>query len=117
MTHFIRTFLALVLVLGLAAMTISTASAGDPQIEAAQRQGVVGERIDGYLGIVSGNVDPALMRKVNEINNKRRALFDQMALDTGTTTAQVARVSGEKQVARAETGEFVMRDNGSWTQK
>ncbi len=117
MTPFIRAFLAMAFILGAAAMTTSTASAGDPQIEAAQKQGVVGERIDGYLGIVSGNVDPALRRKVNEINNKRRALFDRMARDTGTTTAQVARISGEKQVARAKAGEFVMRDNGTWTKK
>jgi len=121
MTLFIRSFLALIFLAGLAAITSSPASAGDPQIEAAQKQGVVGERIDGYLGIVSGNVDPALLRKVlrkvNEINNKRRALFDRTAQNTGTTTAQVARISGEKQVGRAEAGEFVMRGDGRWAKK
>ncbi len=117
MTLFIRSFLALIFLAGLAAITSSPASAGDPQIEAAQKQGVVGERIDGYLGIVSGNVDPALLRKVNEINNKRRALFDRTAHNTGTTTAQVARISGEKQVDRAGAGEFVMRGDGRWVKK
>jgi len=117
MTFFIRSFLALVVVAALSAITTSPAFAGDPQIEAAQQQGVVGERIDGYLGVVSGNVDPALLRKVNEINNKRRALFDRTALNTGTTTAQVAHISGEKQIARAQAGEFVMRADGRWTKK
>ena len=117
MTLFIRSILALIMIAGLAALATSPASAGDPQIEDAQKQGVVGERIDGYLGIVDGNVDPSLRRKVNEINNKRRALFDQTAQNTGTTTAQVARISGEKQIARAAGGEFVMREDGRWTRK
>lgn len=117
MSIFIRICLALLLIAGFAALSSGSASAGDPEIEAAQQQGVVGERIDGYLGIVGGNVDPALKRKVNEINNKRRALFDQTARETGTATAQVARISGEKQIARAAKGEYVMRDNGVWTRK
>ena len=117
MPYFIRACLALIMMAGLAALTTAPASAGDPQIEAAQAQGVVGERIDGYLGIVSGNVDPALLRKLNEINNMRRALYDQTARNTGTTTAQVARVTGEKQVAKARPGEYVMLDDGGWTQK
>lgn len=117
MSFLVRTLLGVVLLASLAAALTRPASAGDPQIEAAQTQGVVGERIDGYLGIVSGNVDPALMRKVNEINNKRRALYDQTARDTGTTTAQVARIAGEKQIAKANPGEFIMNEDGAWVQK
>ncbi len=117
MTLFIRTCLTLFMLAGLAGLVTPPASAGDPQIEAAQGQGVVGERIDGYLGIVDGNVDPALRRKLNEINNMRRALYDRTARDTGTTTAQVARVTGEKQIAKAGPGEYVMLEDGGWTQK
>lgn len=116
MSFLIRTLLGIGLLASLALVSARSASAGDPQIEAAQEQGVVGERIDGYLGIVSGTVDPALMRKVNEINNKRRALYDEIAASTGTTTAQVARVTGEKQTAKAKSGEYVMLADGVWTQ-
>lgn len=117
MTVFIRTLIAIIAISGLALTMATPASAGDPQVDAAQRQGVIGERIDGYLGVVSGNVEPALLRKVNEINNKRRALYDDTARRTGTTTAQVARLTGEKQIAKAARGEYVMGENGSWTQK
>ncbi len=117
MTVFFRALIAVAAIAGLAVGMASQASAGDPQIEAAQKQGVVGERIDGYLGVVSGNVDPALMRKVNEINNKRRAVYDATARRTGTTVAQVARITGEKQISKAQSGEFVMRDDGRWTKK
>jgi uncharacterized protein YdbL (DUF1318 family) len=117
MTMIFRTLIAIIAVSGLALSLAPAASAGDPQIEEAQRQGVIGERIDGYLGVVSGNVDPALMRKMNEINNMRRALYDDISRRTGTSPAQVARLTGEKQIAKAKAGEFVMRENGRWTKK
>ncbi len=117
MTFIYRALIAIALIVGFATLHSGTASAGDPQIEEAQRQGVIGERIDGYLGVVSGNVDPALLRKLNEINNKRRALYEQTAQRTGTTIAQVARVTGEKQVSNAAPGEYVMGADGVWVRK
>lgn len=117
MTNFFRLIAAIALVLGAASMLAGQAHAGDPEIEAAKDQGVVGERIDGFLGIVNGGADPALVRLVNDINNKRRAVYDDTAGKTGTTMEQVARVTGEKQIARADSGEFYMDDTGSWKQK
>lgn len=92
------------------------ANAGDPQIEAAIEAGNVGERIDGYLGVV-GSADPAIVRKVNEINNKRRAVYERLAGEKGVTAAQVARIAGEKQIERARAGSFIMKDDGSWRRK
>lgn len=117
MTFLLRALISIIAVAGVSALLAGPAKAGDPQIETAQKQGVVGERIDGYLGIVGGNADPALVRKVNEINNKRRALYDKLARDTGTTTQQVARLTGEKQIAKAAGGEYIMGQNGVWTKK
>ncbi|WP_300377155.1 YdbL family protein [Henriciella sp.] len=117
MTLFIRAILALAIAIGAASMLTSPANAADPQIEAAKQQGVVGERIDGYLGIVEGGADASLMRRVQDINNKRRAAYDQLAKQTNTTTEQVARVTGEKLIAQASKGEYIMNDSGSWKQK
>ncbi|MEL6244412.1 MAG: YdbL family protein [Pseudomonadota bacterium] len=92
------------------------AHAGDPQIDAAKAQGVVGERIDGYLGVI-GSADASVRRKVDEINNRRRAVYSDLAEQTGTTVAQVARVTGEKQIAGAVRGEMIMDESGSWKKK
>lgn len=99
-----------------AVLAAPEASAGDPQIDAAKSQGVVGERIDGYLGIV-GSADASLRRKVQEVNAKRRALYDRLASNTGTSPAQVARVTGEKQIAAARSGEYIMDQTGRWTRR
>lgn len=117
MPLFIRAVLALAIIFGTASILSQPASAADPQIEAAKQQGVIGERIDGYLGVVEGGADASLMRRVQDINNKRRAAYDDLAKQTNTTTEQVARVTGEKLIAQASEGEYIMDDSGSWKQK
>lgn len=93
-----------------------SAAAGDPTIDAAIEAGEIGERIDGFLGVVRG-ADAQTMRKVQEVNNKRRALYEQLAEQTGTTVAQVARVTGEKQIAKLRSGQRYMDETGVWQTK
>lgn len=117
MVSFFRKLVAAVLIAGAAIAFSAPASAGDPQIDAAKAQGIVGERIDGYLGIVDASADASLTRKVQDINNKRRAAYDDLASQTNTTPQQVARVTGEKLVSEAAPGEYIMDDSGTWKQK
>jgi uncharacterized protein YdbL (DUF1318 family) len=92
------------------------ASAGDPVIDAAIASGEVGERIDGYLGVV-GTADATVTRKVQDINNRRRAVYEQTAKDNKTTVQIVAQLAGEKQIAKLAPGQFYMDDSGSWQSK
>jgi uncharacterized protein len=93
-----------------------TASAGDPVIDAAISSGTVGERIDGYLGVV-GTADATTVRKVQDINNRRRAVYEQTARDNNTTVQIVAQLAGEKLIAKLEPGQFYMDDSGIWQSK
>jgi len=103
--------------LALAAFAFApAASAGDPQIEAAIAAGEVGERIDGYLGVV-GSADAAIVRKVQDINNRRRAVYEQTARDNNTTVQIVAQLAGEKQIAKLQAGQFYMDASGTWQSK
>ncbi|MBA4225872.1 MAG: DUF1318 domain-containing protein [Hyphomonas sp.] len=116
MTTFRTLILGLVLLFG--GVTVTQAYAqGNAQMETARSTGVIGERIDGYLGVV-GSADAEIVRKVQDINNRRRALYEKTAAETGTTVQQVARIAGEKQLAeRVQPGEFYMDESGSWKQK
>ena len=101
---------------GLSAVS-GKANAQGTEIEAAKAEGVVGEQIDGYLGI-RGAVDASVRRLVNEINVKRRAAYEELAASTpGITVEQVARVTGEKQIERADVGEYYADEAGQWVQK
>jgi uncharacterized protein YdbL (DUF1318 family) len=103
--------------LALAAFAFApAASAGDPVIDAAISSGTVGERIDGYLGVV-GTADATTVRKVQDINNRRRAVYEQTARDNNTTVQIVAQLAGEKQIAKLKPGQFYMNDSGVWQSK
>lgn len=113
-------FMAMLVAGGVAAAALAApaASAQGSQIEAAKQAGIVGERIDGYLGIVEdGAVDASLRRQINEINAKRRAVYDEVAEENSATVEQVARLTGEKQIARAPAGQYVMDETGNWVRK
>lgn len=116
MTTFRTLILGLVLLFGGVAVTQAYAQ-GNSQIETARSTGVIGERIDGYLGVV-GSADAEIVRQVQDINNRRRALYEKTAAETGTTVQQVARIAGEKQLAeRVKPGEYYMDASGSWKKK
>ncbi len=104
-------------VFAIASFAVAPAAyAGDPVIDAAIDAGQVGETIDGLLGVV-GSADPALVRKEHEINNRRSAKYAEVAAQTGTTPPQVARLTGEKQIAKLDAGEYYMDQSGVWKRK
>jgi len=96
-----------------------TAYAGDPVIDAAKARGVIGERMDGYLGFVveGSEIDVAVRRKVNEVNAGRRALYERTARDTNTTIEQVGIVTGQKQISGLPSGQYYMNQTGQWIRK
>jgi len=112
----LRTFLVALGIAFAAFAFAPSASAGDPQIDAAIAAGIVGERIDGRLGVV-GTAEAALVRKVQDINNRRAAVYAETAASTGTTLEQVARIAGEKQIAKLKPGEYYMDESGTWQRK
>lgn len=118
---FLRVVIMALITLGTAAAITATsqkAVAQDSQLDAAKAAGVIGEQIDGYIGFVNnGAVDASLQRRVNELNARRRAAYDELAAETGTTPAQVARITGEKQIERALSGQFYMNASGVWVRK
>lgn len=94
-----------------------SAHAADPAIERAIANGVVGERADGFLGLVKGSADAEVQRKVNEVNVKRRSLYERLSRETGTTVQQVGIITGEKQIAKAAAGTYYMNSGGKWVKK
>lgn len=111
----IRTFFAALALALSSLMFAPMASAGDPQIDAAKDRGIVGEQLDGYLGFVKlDGAEPSLKRKVDEINAKRRALYQQLANESGASPAQVAMVTGEKQIKKAAPDAMVVDVSGAW---
>ncbi|WP_198045969.1 YdbL family protein [Novosphingobium aquimarinum] len=102
---------------GAIALTMATlagpALARDPAYEAARSAGQVGEKMDGYLGIVGGG-SADLRRIVDDINIKRKAVYAQKAQQQHATVEEYAFTSGCLLISQTSQGEKYQAPDGSW---
>lgn len=100
----------------LAAMVLGAAITAPPAIAGpvndAKAAGLVGERPDGYLGVVK----PGAEGLVNQANARRRAEYQAIAKKRGTGLAAVESVAGGKRMAASPPGTFVF-SGGKWVRK
>jgi hypothetical protein len=101
-------------VLGLA-LAIASAQAG--ALEDAKAAGLVGERIDGYLGVVDSGAPASVKSLVDQINAERQAKYAEIAQKQGAPVEAVAQIAGKKLIERAAPGEYVMGANSQWQRK
>ena len=85
----------------------------DPAYDAARSSGQVGEKMDGYLGIVGAGT-PELQRMVNDINIKRRAVYAEKAQQANATLEEYALTAGCIAIARTVPGEKYQAPDGTW---
>ena len=107
-----RRLIALVVVLGCVA-------GGQPlfalSLDEAKSQGLVGEKTNGYLGVVvPGNAEAAALAK--EINQKRRQAYEEIARRDGENLAAVETIAGEKAIQKTKPGNYV-EGPGGWVKK
>ena len=85
----------------------------DPAYEAARQAGTVGEKPDGYLGVVGG-ADASVRKLVDDLNIKRRALYAQKAQAANATLEEYALTAGCLAISRTAPGEKYMTPQGAW---
>jgi len=87
-------------------------------VDSAKAKGVIGETIAGYLAETgSGSISAAERAAMNEINIGRKSIYTRKARAENLQVEVVAAVFGEKQIAKAKSGEKVMDSSGSWRTK
>jgi uncharacterized protein len=98
----------------IAALLLFTApAAAQEAVVAARSQGLVGERYDGYLGVV-GTIPPGLRSQVGAINIKRRALFADLAARRGVSAQDVGVAAACALLARVAVGEAYALADEQW---
>lgn len=108
---------AIVLMLCLAGLGLSALPAAAQSVDEAKAAGQIGERIDGYLGVVDANAPERVRALVDRVNAQRRAKYAEIAKERGTPVAAVAQIAGTKLIERAPEGQYVLGANGRWRQK
>jgi uncharacterized protein len=78
----------------------------------AKAAGQVGERLDGYLGLVSPTASAEVKSLVNDINAQRRMEYQRIAAKNGVPEDQVARLTARKVIDQAAPGQFVETPSG-----
>jgi hypothetical protein len=86
-------------------------------LDAAKRDGLLGERADGYVGVVLAEPAAELQALADDVNARRRAAYQEIARQNGTSIDAVAALAGRKLVERAPSGQWVTDASGRWYQK
>lgn len=102
---------ALALSLSVGVMPAAAASLAE-----AKSAGQVGERMDGYLGLVTPNAPTDVKALVSDINAQRRMEYQRIAAKNGVPEDQVARLTARKVIDQAAPGQYVETPSG-WQQR
>ncbi len=91
-------------------------------LDEAREQGLVGEDSTGYVAAVSASPTQAVQALVTEVNEKRRAVYEQVAKQTSTssdpvTADQVARIGAPKLFEKAAPGTYLRAPGHGWQKK
>jgi uncharacterized protein YdbL (DUF1318 family) len=84
-------------------------------VEEAKTRGLVGEKANGYLGVVNPGSQEA-QSLTNEVNKKRRQAYEDIAARNRTQLDAVEALAGEKAIQNTKAGNFV-EGPGGWTRK
>jgi uncharacterized protein YdbL (DUF1318 family) len=100
------------MVLALAGVSSPAWADRDPAYAAARSAGQVGEKTDGYLGVVGGGGD--VRGLVDKINIQRRANYTDRAKAQNATVEEYAFTQGCMLIQRTAPGEKYQAPDGSW---
>ena len=98
--------------LAVAALATAQMSAGQAVAE-AKANGLVGERYDGYVGLVR-DIGPQLRHQIQAINIRRRSLYSQLATSRGVTLQEVGITAACQLLGTVGVGEYYAFADGTW---
>ncbi|MEM7446138.1 MAG: YdbL family protein [Pseudomonadota bacterium] len=113
MSLFARSIMASLLLALVSITGVDMAQAGP--LDDAKAAGVIGEKVDGYVGAVTR--DASVQGLIDEINAGRKAKYAEIASKRGAPVEAVAAIAGRKLIERTPAGQFVMDSDGQWKQK
>jgi uncharacterized protein YdbL (DUF1318 family) len=85
------------------------------ELSDAKQQGLVGERMNGLLGVVETFQEAKEL--VNSINAQRLAVYKKIAEKNAMTIDQVSVLAGEKAIKKTPQGQYIQNAAGQWVIK
>ncbi len=78
----------------------------------AKAAGLIGEQMNGYLGLVNANAAADVKALVNSINAQRQAEYQRIAAKNGVPVDEVAKLTAQKVIGQAGPGHYVQTPSG-----
>jgi len=103
----------LAMLISMMAVSVAVAS----PLTQPKADGLIGEQVNGYIGLVSKDVPADIINLVNEVNAKRRAGYKRIAAEQGTLLMDVEKVAGNKAIEKTLPGNFIRDASGAWRRK
>ncbi len=84
-------------------------------LDEAKAKGLIGEKLNGYLGAVNpSNAEAQAL--IEDVNQKRRQAYEDIAKRNRTNVKVVETLAGEKAVQNTKPGNFV-EEPGGWVKR
>jgi len=100
-----------------AALMMASLAVGAMDLQQAKEAGWIGEKRDGYLGVVSASAPADARKLVDEVNRLRRQNYEGIAAKNKLDLKTVEQLAAEKAIQKTEPGHYVQNADGSWTRK
>ena len=101
----------LLLILGFLG-SFAAGPAAAQSLDDLRASGAVGERYDGYAVAR----DPGAESVVQQVNRKRRKIYEERAAAQGATSDQVGALYAPQIMGKAPPGTWFLEKNGQWRQ-
>lgn len=88
-----------------------------PRINELKKQGQIGENRNGFLAVVREKLGAADQNLLEAENADRKAVYAAIARQQGTSSELVGQLRAKKIYEQANSGEFLMKEDGSWGQR
>lgn len=87
----------------------------DGSLDEAKAKGLVGEKSNGYLGAMNPS-DAEAQEMIEDVNQKRRQIYEDIAERSRTTVQAVETLAGEKAIRNTKPGNLI-EGPGGWIKK
>lgn len=86
-------------------------------LDEAKAAGLIGEKSDGYIGLVQPDAPEAVVELVRSVNRQRRERYQQIARDNDIPINTVAQLAYARAVEATRSGNYIEDANGDWVRK
>ena len=94
-----------------------SAARADDRLDELRKAGAIGERYDGTAVVHATGADATVKALVDQINTKRRQIYEEQAKKEGAPATEVGKVYAAQIAAKAPPGTWLLGEDGNWVQK